>query len=360
MALFRDDQGKTEKPTPGRIDELRKRGETPLSRELTTAGSLLVAAIILRWTGGWLGDSLSNAMRHGLNVDLASHAAGSGTIHGAVREILGVLSFVAAPVLLLMMVFVVAVLIFGYGQIGIRYSSEAVGIKFEKLNPVSNMKRVFNMQAIVRAAFAAVKLGILGIVLWLVLRTRWSDLLVLSDQSMGTAVGVVVDLAFTVLLWVAVIVMLLAIIDVSYQRFDFQNRNMMSKREVDDERKRSEGDPLMRSRLRQARTELLKHRMMEAVPKADVIITNPTHFSVALRYDRKRNAAPELIAKGMDDVAMRIRELAREHDIPMLEDPPLARALFRAVKVGQEIPARFYEAAATVLSHIYRLKDRVA
>lgn len=360
MAGSRDDQGKTEKPTPGRLDELRKRGETNLSRELTTAGSLLVAALLMNWTGGWLGESLANAIRHGLDVNLEEHAAGSGTIHGATREILGVLSFVAAPVVVLMLVFVVAVLIFGYGQIGFRYSSEAVGIKFEKLNPASNIKRVFNMQAIVRAAFAAVKLGILGIVLWLVLRTRWGDLLVLSDQSLADAVSIIVDIAFTVLLWVAAIVMLLAIIDVAYQRFDFEKRNMMSKREVEDERKRSEGDPLMRSRLRQARTELMKHRMMEAIPKADVVITNPTHFSVALRYDRKHNAAPELVAKGMNDVAMRIRELAKEHDIPMLEDPPLARALFRAVKVGQEIPARFYEAAATVLSHIYRLKDRVA
>ena len=131
MALFRDDQGKTEKPTPGRLDQLRKRGDTHMSRELTTAGSLLVAAIIMKWTGGWLGESLANAIRHGLNVDLASHAAGSGTIHGAVREVLGVLSYVAAPVLLLMLVFVVAILVFGYGQIGFRYSSEAVGIKFE-------------------------------------------------------------------------------------------------------------------------------------------------------------------------------------------------------------------------------------
>ena len=135
---------------------------------------------------------------------------------------------------------------------------------------------------------------------------------------------------------------------------------MMSKQEVEDARKRSEGDPLMRSRLRQARAEMMRHRMMEAIPKADVVITNPTHFSVALRYDRKRHTAPELVAKGMNDVAMRIRELARENDVPLLEDPPLARALFRAVKVGQEIPARFYEAAATVLSHVYRLKDRVA
>ena len=135
---------------------------------------------------------------------------------------------------------------------------------------------------------------------------------------------------------------------------------MMSKQEVDDERKRSEGDPLIRNRLRQARAEMARHRMMEAVPQADVIITNPTHYSVALRYERNTNAAPEVVAKGMDDMAMRIRELARDNDVPLLEDPPLARALFAAVKVGQEVPARFYEAVATVLSHVYQLKNSVA
>jgi flagellar biosynthetic protein FlhB len=155
-------------------------------------------------------------------------------------------------------------------------------------------------------------------------------------------------------------VLVLAIADVFYQRFDFTQRNMMTKQEVDDERKRSEGDPMVRSRLRQARAELMRHRMMEAVPKADVIITNPTHYSIALRYQRGKNTAPEVVAKGVDELAMRIRELAKEHDVPLLEDPPLARALYRAVKVGQEVPARFYEAVATVLSHVYRLKNRVA
>ena len=117
---------------------------------------------------------------------------------------------------------------------------------------------------------------------------------------------------------------------------------------------------MIKSRLRQARIELLKHRMMQAVPKADVVITNPTHYAIALRYDRKKNIAPEVVAKGVDAMAARIRELARENNVPLMEDPPLARALFRAVKVGEEIPARFFEAVATVLSHVYRLKNRVA
>lgn len=360
MALFRDDQGKTEQPTPGRLAEVRKRGDTHLSRELVTAGSLLVAAVALQWSGGWIVDSLSTALRHGLDVDLRNHALADGTVGGAAREILGLLALVGAPLFVLMALLVLSVLLFGYAQIGLRWSGEAVALKLERLDPVANLKRLCNMQAVVRTVFAAVKLAVLGLVLWLVLRHRWPDLLVLADQDPAVAAGVVADLALSVLLWVAAIVLVLAAADVFWQRYDFQQRNMMSRQEVEDERRRSEGDPLMRGRLRQARAELLRHRMMAAVPRADVVITNPTHFAVALRYDRRRNAAPELVAKGADDMARRIRELARDHHVPLLEDPPLARALYRAVRVGQEIPARFYEAVAAVLGHVYRLKGTVA
>ena len=248
----------------------------------------------------------------------------------------------------------------GYAQIGVRFSDEVLQLKLERLNPASNYKRLFSMQAVVRTAFSLVKLGVLVLVLALVLDSRWADLAKLPDQDFVVGMRVVADLAMTALLWVAVVVFALALADVIWQRFDFEKRNMMTRQEVEDERKRGEGDPMVKNRLRQARTELLRHRMMQAVPKADVVITNPTHYAVALRYDRKKNAAPEVLAKGVDDMAARIREIARENKVPLMEDPPLARALFRAVKVGQEVPARFFEAVATVLSHVYRLKNRVA
>jgi flagellar biosynthetic protein FlhB len=360
MALFGDDQGRTEKPTPGRLQEARNRGDTHLSRELVTAGTLLVAALALRWHGSWLCDCCAAALRRGLAVDLREHAFADATVEGACREVAVALAQVAAPLLLLLAVMVLATLTFGYGQIGWRLANEVLTPRLERLNPATNLRRLFHLQSLVRGAFAALKLAVLGLVVWLLLRDRWSLLAALPDQDPGAAARVVADLALTLLIWVAGVVFALAAMDVFWQRFDFQQRNMMTRQEVEDERRRSEGDPLVKSRQRQARLELARHRMMAAVPKADVVITNPTHFSVALRYDRRRHAAPEVVAKGTDQLALRIRELAREHRVPVMEDPPLARALWRAVKVGQEIPARFYAAVATVLGHVYRLKDRVA
>ncbi len=170
----------------------------------------------------------------------------------------------------------------------------------------------------------------------------------------------IADLAFTVFFWIAVIVLALSIAEMAWQRFDFQQRMKMTKQDVEDERKRADGDPLMKRRQRTSRLEFMRQRMMEAVPKADVIITNPSHYSIAIRYDRKKNSAPEVVAKGVDHIALRIREIAREHSVPLMEDPPLARALYRAVKIGTEIPQKFYKAVAVVLGHVFRLQGKVA
>lgn len=360
MPLFGDDQGKTEKPTPGRLAEVRNRGDTRLSRELVTGGVLLATAILLRWLGPWMVEGLTRTLRFGLDIDLREHPIRTADVPGACRELMATLTCFAVPLLVLMALLLLVTLVLGYAQIGIRFANEVLQPKLDRLNPAANIKRVFNVQALVRTGFAMLKLIVLCAVMSIVLQDRWQQLAMLPYFEFEVAVGVVTDTAFTVLLWVAAVVFVLALADVVWQRFDFERRNMMTKQEVEDERKRSEGDPMVKGRLRQARTELLRHRMMQAVPKADVVITNPTHFSVALRYDRKKNTAPEVVAKGADEIALRIREIAREHDVPLLEDPPLARALFRAVKVGQEVPSRFYQAVATVLSHVYRLKNRIA
>jgi flagellar biosynthetic protein FlhB len=360
MPLFGDDQGRTEKPTPGRLAEVRERGDTGLSRELVTAGALLAAAATLRALGGWLLGALAAALERGLQVDLRTHEFADSSVGGACRELLLALLAAAAPVGMLLAALLLSVLALGYGQIGLRWSTGMLGFRLERLDPVANWRRLFNAQALVRTLFALLKLATLTAVLWFVLKDRWQALAHLQDHGVARAARIVADLALTALIWVAAFLFALAVADLFWQRFDFQQRNMMSKQEVEDERKRTDGDPMVKSRLARARAELLRHRMMEAVPKADVVLTNPTHYSVALRYDRRRHAAPEVVAKGVDDLALRIRELAREHGVPLLEDPPLARALYRAVKVGQEVPPRFYQAVATVLSHVYRLKDRVA
>lgn len=357
MALFGDDQGKTEKPTPSRLQEVRNRGDSPLSRELVQGGVLFVAAIVLLSCGGWLLDALGHVLRAGLAV----HTAGAiADVPGVCRVMLEALLVIGPPFGVLLLALVGATLLLGYGQIGVRWSQEVLGLKLERLNPVTNWRRVFNVQALVRTGFAALKLLIVATVLWLVIGNRWQSLLRLHEVPLAVAAREVADLALTLLLWVGAVVSAIALADLFWQRFSFEKRNMMSRQEVEDERKRSEGDPSIKMRQRRARNELLRHRMIAAVPKADVVITNPTHFAVALRYDKKRDPSPIVVAKGADDVAQQIRTLAKQHGVPLMEDPPLARALFRAVKVGQSIPEKFYQAVATVLGHVYRLKGRTA
>lgn len=358
MALFRDDNGKTEKATPSRLSDVRQKGDTPLSRELVQGGVLFCAAVMLMFCGEWLIESFAEVMRRGLRVDLADREVDQ--IPGICLEIAQAVLVVLPPFATLLLTLVGATLLLGYGQIGVRWSREVLGFKLEKLNPMNGLKRLFSPQSLVRTAFAAFKLSIIIGVLWFVLADRVPVLLRLHEQPFAAAAAEIGGLALTLLLWVGAIVSGLALADLAWQRFDFQQRNMMTKTEVEDERKRSEGDPAIKARQRRARNELLRQRMIAELPKADVVVTNPTHFSVALRYDRKRDAAPVVVAKGVDELALTIRTIAKEHGVPLMEDPPLARALFRAVKVGQTVPEKFYQAVATVLSHVYRLKGKTA
>ncbi|MBM4061005.1 MAG: EscU/YscU/HrcU family type III secretion system export apparatus switch protein [Planctomycetes bacterium] len=357
MALF-DDDGKTEKPTPTRLQDVRNRGDTPMSRELVQGGVLLVAAIGFAASGEWLLEALGALLRRGLDLDL--HGRAVDDVPHACQEILRAVLTVLAPFLVLVLGLVAATLLLGYGQIGVHWSREVVGFKFEKFNPFTNWKRFLNVQALVRTGFAALKLLVLATVLWLVLGDRWPALLHLHEQPFAAAAAEIGGLALALLLWVGAVVVALALFDLFWQRWHFEKRNMMTRQEVEDERKRTEGDPLMKQRQRRARNELLRQRMTTMVPKADVVVVNPTHYSVALRYDRKRDAAPTVVAKGLDEIALQIRAIARQHGVPLMEDPPLARALYRAVKVGQVIPEKFYRAVAAVLSHVYRLKGRTA
>ena len=356
MALFKDDAGKTEKATPGRLREARDKGQVQISREFTMAGSLLIAVLAVQYLGFWL----TGAFREVIARSMALRFDDS-SVEGVQAEIMEVVRIIMPPFTALLLIFMMATALFGYGQIGFKLSKEALVFKLERLNPVMNLGKLLKFSSVMKAIMSFFKLIVLGSVLYFVLRTRWADLAMMhSHRNVEFSANLIADLAFSVFFWIAIVVLLLSMIDVAWQRFDFQKNLMMTKQEVDDERKRTDGDPLIKSRLRSLRTEFMRQRMMESVPKADVIITNPTHYSVALRYDRRKHAAPEVVAKGVEHMALRIREIAREHSVPMMEDPPLARALYRAVKVGTEVPPKFYKAMASVLGHVFRLKGQVA
>ena len=358
MALFGDDNGKTEKPTPMRLNQARDKGDTPMSRELVQGGVLLIAAMLLLWLGDWLLDAFGEVMRTCFALDLAGHDLSQ--VDGAMSRLWLAFTTVFPPFATLLGVLVAATALIGYGQIGVRISKEVLKLRPEKLNPVNGIKKLFSPQSLMRTVFAVLKLAVIAGVLWFVLGGRLPVLLHLHEMPFAAAAHEIGNLALTLVFWIAAVVTAMAFADFAFQRYSFTKRNMMTKQEVEDERKRTDGDPTMKARQKGARHELLRQRMMQDVPRADVILTNPTHYSVALRYDRSRDSAPVVVAKGVDEIAMQIRKVAREHDVPLMEDPPLTRALYRACKVGAAIPEKFYQAVATVLSHVYRLKGRTA
>lgn len=359
--MFKDDEGKTEKPTPERRNKARNKGQTCISKEFTMAGTLLIAVLALEYLGGWLVDGLQACVRYGMNVNLSEHILdGDGKLN-FLAEGWTFFKLVAAPYAVLILIVVAATMLSGYCQIGFKIAREAMKFKPEKLNPVTNIKQVIQLESLAKVAFSLFKLVVLGSVLYFVLAGEWRNIGDMHEHTQfSESVAYIMSLALRVFFWVAFIVLVMAIVDIAWQRYRHTKSLMMSKQEVEDERKRADGDPMIKGRLRNARMALMKQRMMDAVPEADVVITNPTHFSVALKYDREKDHAPVVVAKGLDEVALKIRELAKENEVPLMEDPPLARALYRAVEIGSAIPERFFSAVATILGHVYRLKERVA
>ncbi|MHC5069531.1 MAG: EscU/YscU/HrcU family type III secretion system export apparatus switch protein, partial [Planctomycetota bacterium] len=321
MGPFRDDEGKTEKPTPDRIRQARDRGQTPISKEFTMAGSLLVAVLVLEYLGWWLMDALEGLLRWGLDVNPMRHFLEDGEVGGVVREFEHAMSILASPYVVLALFFFLATMLFGYVQIGFKIAKQALVFRPQKLNPVTNLGRIFAFRSVFKTIFSAAKLAVLVGVLYIVIYNRLDDLAMLYElESFEESVAVILDLALTVFFWIAIVVLVISIGDIIWQRYDHTKGLMMTKQEVEDERKRTDGDPFIKNRLRAARIKLMQQRMMEAVPKADVVITNPTHYSVALKYERGKQGAPEVVAKGLDDLALRIREVAKEHDVPLMED----------------------------------------
>ncbi|MDX1778625.1 MAG: EscU/YscU/HrcU family type III secretion system export apparatus switch protein, partial [Thermodesulfobacteriota bacterium] len=230
--------------------------------------------------------------------------------------------------------------------------------KFSKLDPLKGFARMFSKQALVELIKSIFKVIIVGCVTYFTVKGELEEIVPLMDKEIWSVMSYIGSVCFKILLRTSWVLIVLAIVDYVFQKWDFKQEAKMTKQEVKDEFKQREGDPLIKSRVRQAQREMAKKRMMEAVPKADVVITNPVHLAIALEYNTQNMSAPQLTAKGSRLVAERIKAIAQEHNIPIVENKPLAQALFKGVEIGQEIPTVFYKAVAEVLSYVYRLKNK--
>jgi flagellar biosynthetic protein FlhB len=351
-----DDASKTEEPTQKKLDEAHKQGQFPLTQEI--GNWLLVAAALVILTS-----SLPKTMQGMVprlnyyfeNIDrLPMDQASVGFL--LLRVVKDALWALWLPILLLMFAGVISTI----GQKGWHVSWDLITPKFNKLNPLPGLMNMFSTQKLVELAKSLAKLAVVGGVAYLALQPMMLTIEHFIGIDMMMLVREMDSLAFRLLVGVLAILTVLAAGDLFWQRFSFNKKMKMTKQEVKDEHKQSEGDPQVKGRIRQIRFERARKRMMAAVPTADVVVTNPTHFAVALKYDSKTMSAPMVVAKGADAVAFKIREIAEENDVPVMENPPLARALYAACDIDEEVPSEHYRAVAEVITYVFKLKGRMA
>lgn len=352
MAENQDGQERSEQATGKRISDARKKGQIPRSREFNTMVMMVSAAVSLLILGDDLMRHFADMMKDGLTLDRKLVFDRFGSIDGLARMFSAAL-WMMAPFLAISLVAAVgSSLVVG----GWSFSLEALSFRFEKLNPISGMKRIFAVRGVIELIKAMAKFLLIGIVAVLLMQSLAGDLIGLGDQEPAAALvhaGQMLAWSFLILSLSLVVV---AAIDIPFQLWDYARQMKMTKQEVRDEHKDVEGKPEVRGRIRQMQREMARRRMMQAVPEADVIITNPTHYAVALKYDGLNMRAPRLIAKGKDLIAAQIRAKAQAHEVPIFSAPPLARAIYFSTDIDQEIPAGLYFAVAQVLAYIYQLK----
>ena len=350
-----DDSQKTEDPTQKRIEEAREKGQVAKSQEInhwfTFLGMTLLILVFAPSLMRGVVDSLYRFMERPHAIRLDGHQ---------LREVLMETLMQLGLVLLVpMSVLVLTALIAGLIQNGLIVSTESITPKLEKLSLVKGMKRLFSSRSLVEFLKGLAKISIVAGVLVVLMWPKLGIVPNIPGMETTQFMAMLQSLAARILIAVLAVMTLIAALDFLYQKHQHLKQLRMSKQDVKEEFKQTEGDPMVKSRLRQIRMERARKRMMAAVPEADVVITNPTHFAVALKYDGETMDAPRLVAKGADMVARRIRDLAEEHDVPIVENPPLTRALYETVDLDREIPPEHYKAVAEVIGYVMRLKGRL-
>ena len=343
---------RTEEPSQRRLDEARKRGQVPRSRELTNFATMIGGSAVLMASGSALATRLSQVMRRGLSIDPQS-LFDPDTMLSA----LGEACVSAVPVLLPLFGAVIGLVLLASVVLGgFNFSMEAMVPDFTRLSPLAGVKRLFGMRGATELGKALLKCAVVGGVCAAIVSWIFRDVLALAHMEPRAAIGRGAGLMSWAFVWLCASLALVAIVDVPLQLFQFKKSLRMTRQELRDEAKESDGRPETKQRIRQLQQTLARRRMMHKVPAADVVIVNPTHFAVALKYDPKKMRAPRVLARGVDLVAQNIRRIAEEHRVTVFESPKLARALYRSTDLNKEIPAGLYVAVAQVLSYIFRVR----
>jgi flagellar biosynthetic protein FlhB len=345
---------KTLPASPRKRQKARERGSVARSQDLTAAILLLVALAAIRYCGPWTSESITQAARHYFG-EFYKITVTTGNVREVAFDVVWRLGVALLP---LMGVMLVAGVIVNLAQVGLLFSTQAIAFKFDRLNPLMGLSRFFSIRMAAELLKSLLKMVLAGWIVYTALDDRWQQVLMLMHMPPAQAVGALWTLIAAVWWRIALAMLVLGILDYGFQKWQYEKDLMMTQKEAREEAKEMDGDPRIKQRIRQIQRQMAMQRMMKDVPTADVIITNPTHYAVALKYDPNTMAAPILVAKGARIIAQRIRHIAVENNVPIVERPELARALHKAVEIGRPVPENLFRAVAEVLAFVYRIDRR--
>lgn len=353
MAENEDGSEKTESASSKKLEDARKKGNLPRSKDLSSALLLIIAAATIYGTGAYLAQDLEKVFRFNFVIDREDIFHYGRMIFHLYSSIVSVMN----SMVVMMAILAVAGIIGSIGLGGLNFAWEPLLPKLSKMNPITGLKRMFSVQSLVELLKSIAKVALVGTVATMVIYHFLEETLGLTFQSIQLAIAHGVSMVIWSFVFIALALALIAAIDVPFQIWTHKEKLKMTKQEVKDEYKQQEGDPQVKGRIRQLQQQAAMNRMMTDVPEADVIITNPSHFSVALKYDQDGGKAPVMLAKGADFIALKIREVGNHYDIPVIQSPALTRAIFHHTEIGEEIPQGLFQAVAQLLAYVYQLKN---
>ncbi|WP_077621949.1 flagellar biosynthesis protein FlhB [Sediminibacillus massiliensis] len=347
---------KTEKATPKKRLDSRKKGQVAKSQDVNTAILLFFVFILFITLGSFLKNVITDYFHHSF-TEYISWEVTESTTHRVFLESTLEIAKVVAPV---MLIAVIAGLASNFMQIGFLFTGEPLKMKLNKIDPIQGAKKIFSARALVELVKSLLKIVFIGAITFAVLWMRKEDMMLLSSKSVHDSLAFFGDTTVMMGISASIALLLLSVIDYAYQKYDYEKSIKMSKNDIKDEHKNIEGDPLIKSKIKEKQRQMAMRRMMSEIPQADVVITNPTHFAVAVKYDETKAAAPFVVAKGVDHLAFRIREIAKANHVPMVENRPLARGLYNDIELGEAIGEEFFQAVAEVLAYVYKMDKKTA
>ncbi|TAH69616.1 MAG: flagellar biosynthesis protein FlhB, partial [Anaerolineaceae bacterium] len=352
LQFFAEGAEKTEQPTAKKLGDARKEGQVARSKELTTSAELLALFLTLKIFIGYMVNKFIETFTSSYqNIDLMLEGEfTAGMAEGLLKNSVLRIIIICLPIYLIAVAVSFIVVLY---QVKWKISAKPLTPKFSKLNPISGFKKIFSKDKIFTLVVEVIKIILIGYIAYDTLKNEWNTLIILYDISLFQAVALIGDVVIDLGIKISIIFLGVGVVDYLYQKFRFTKDMRMTKQEVKDEFKQTEGDPQIKRRIRSKMMEVSQRRMMQQLPEADVVITNPTHLAAAIKYDREEAGAPILLAKGADYLAIKIKEVAKENDIEIVENKPLARMLYYNVEVGDEIPAELYQMTAEVLAYVY-------